>query len=128
MTINPLIDERFWDIFSWKLKKILMVTEMCLPFSSVQWDWVLTERSLNNAWNPYYCEHSVNIQWTFRNVSVAWKEKFHSVIICALPDFVFYHLDCYTLNIFVVSYQISQYFCTEKKCDIGSTCLHPLCG
>ena len=58
-----------------------MVTEMCLPFSSIQWDWMSTERSLNSAWNPDFSEHSVSIQWTFRNVSVDQKENFHPVYI-----------------------------------------------
>ena len=38
-----------------------MVTEMCLPFSSMQGNWMSTERSLNNAWNPYFR----NILWAF---------------------------------------------------------------
>ena len=62
-----------------------MVTEMCLPFSSIQWDWMSTERSLNSAWNPDFSEHSVRIQWTFRNVSVDWKENFHPVIFINPP-------------------------------------------
>ena len=54
----------FLNFLSWKLKKnYWMVTEMCLPFSSIQWDWMSTERSLNSTWNP-------DFQWTFREHSV----------------------------------------------------------
>ena len=40
---------------------------------------MLTERSVTNAWNPDFSEHSVSIQWTLRNVSVDRKEDFHPV-------------------------------------------------
>ena len=53
-----------------------MVTEMCLPFSRHS---VPLFRLVNNAWNPDFSEHSVNIQWTFRSVSVDWKDSFHPV-------------------------------------------------
>ena len=56
-----------------------MITEICLPFSSIQWNWMPTERTLNNAWNPDFSENSVSIRWTFRNVSIDWKENFHPV-------------------------------------------------
>ena len=69
----------FWIFYPENKKKYWMVTEMCLPFSSIQWDWMFTERSLNSAWNPDFSEHSEGIQWTFRNVSVDWKENFHPV-------------------------------------------------
>ena len=72
------VDEEFWNYFSWKLKKnYWMVTEICLPFSSVQWDWMLTKTSLNNVWNPDFSEHSVSNQWTFGIFSVDRKENFH---------------------------------------------------
>ena len=38
--------------------------------------WKVTD----SAWNPDFSEHSVSIQWTFRNVSVDWKENFHPVV------------------------------------------------
>ena len=83
---------------------------------------------LNTARNPDFSEHSVNIQWIFRKVSVDWKENFHPVIICALRDFVLNHLDCYTLKKNFVSYQSLPTFLYIEKSYIGSTCLHPLCG
>ena len=79
MTLKPLIWWNVFEFFPWRLKKKPMVTEMCLPFSSNQWDWMLTEISLNNAWNLDFSEHSMSIQWTFRNNSVDWKENFHPV-------------------------------------------------
>ena len=69
-------------IFFWNLKvkkNVWMVAYMCLSFNSIQWDWMSTERSLNSAWNQDFSEHSLSIQWTFRNVSVDWKENFHPV-------------------------------------------------
>ena len=77
MTLKPLIWWKKKRIFSLKIeKKYWMVTDMFLPFSSVQWDWMVTEKSLNKAWNPGFSEDSVSIQWTFKNVSVDWKENF----------------------------------------------------
>ena len=72
---------KIFEFFTLKIKKkYWMVTEMCLPFSSIQWDWMSTDRSLNSAWKPDFSEHSEGIQWTFRNVSVDWKENFHPVV------------------------------------------------
>ena len=76
MSLIPLIWWIFFDFFTLKIKKkYWMVTKIGLPFSSIQGDWMSTERSRNSAWNPDFSEHSVSIQWTFRNVSV---EEFSS--------------------------------------------------
>ena len=105
MSLIPLIWWKFFDFFTLKIKKnYWMVTEMCLPFSSIQWDWMSTERSLSSAWNPDFSEHSVSIQWTFRNVSVDWKENFHPVEKPCYIHFEFLSIHWfYTLVIFLFS-------------------------
>ena len=102
-----------------------MVTEMCLPFSSIQWDWMSTERSLNSAWNPDFSEHSVSIQWTFRNVSVDWKENFHPVFIVFMLFFAdkasslvmlpSYLLDVHKLGMLTFSLLIIFFISTGKR-------------
>ena len=94
-----------------------MVTEMCLPFSSIQWDWMFTERSPNSAWNPDFSEHSVSIRWTFRNVSVDWKENFHPVAmhigaICSPFQLIAsWHIEI--LNLFLIS--LNSYYIDALK-------------
>ena len=65
----------FFEFFPWK-KKYWIVTEMCLLFSSIHWDWMSRERPMKNAWNPNFSEHSVSIQWTDRYNSFDWMEVF----------------------------------------------------
>ena len=62
MTLKPFIWWKIW-IFSMKNKNNYC---MSLSFSSVQWDRMFTERSLNNARNQDFSELFVSIQWTFR--------------------------------------------------------------
>ena len=49
-------------------------------FTSVQWDWMLTKKSLSNCWKQNFSEHSVSIHRIFKNVSIDWKENVHPVL------------------------------------------------
>ena len=78
MSLIPLIWWKIFEFFTLK-KKYWMVTEMCLPFSSIQWDWMSTKRSLNSAWNLDFSEHSVSnsghsemFQLTERRIFILW--------------------------------------------------------
>ena len=52
-------------------------TEICLPFSSNQWNWMTTERSLNANWNGDLSDILVRNQSHFRVDSVNWKLVFN---------------------------------------------------
>ena len=70
MTLKPNIWWKKFNFFSpdWN-KNYWMVTEMCLPFSSIQWDWMstekVTEQCLKSGFQWTFREHLVDIQKCF---------------------------------------------------------------
>ena len=128
MTLKPLYCWKFFEFFPLEIKKkYWMVTELCQPFSSIQWDWMLTERPLNGVWNPI----SVNIPWAFsghsemfqlteRRIFILWEQKLQTLRctrrLLSLFDYARISINPYACVIYVISVTFQGFF--RKRNDM----------